>query len=165
MRRRLGALALLAVLAVGACDQRHDGAQPRNDANTSVFRHALSEDLSGEYRPVAPDSAGVVSLFIGQGSAFAAWEAGDRGASPLILTLATAEGEKTVLPIRYQITDDAVRMTGATATGEVQLDARIDQGALATARRNLGDRTVVISGTVQIDGRRAPLALTAWSGD
>ncbi|GAW40040.1 hypothetical protein SH203_00428 [Brevundimonas sp. SH203] len=165
MSRRLGVVALLAVLAVGACDQRVERGRPANDAKTTAFRHALSGDVSGEYRPAQPDGSGVVSLFIGQTAAFEAWEAGDRGAPPLILTLAGPQGEVRVLPIRYQITDDAVRMTGATAGGEVRFEARIDQDALATARRNLGDRTVVISGTVQVDGRRAPVALTAWNGD
>jgi hypothetical protein len=47
----------------------------------------------------------------------------------------------------------------------VTLNARLDQGALATARRNLGDQTPVIEGTLSVGGRSAPVRLTLWAGD
>ena len=165
MRRLLGAVAVLGLLAVGACDRREDHARPHSGGQTAVFRHDLSGDVSGEYRPAAADEAAVASLFIGQKAAFAAWEGGDRSAPPLILTLNGPQGQERVLPETYRVADASVRMTGSTPEGRIELEARIDQDALATARRNLGDRTVVISGTVQSGGRRAPIALTAWNGD
>ena len=121
-------------------------ARPHSGGQTAVFRHDLSGDVSGEYRPAAADEAAVASLFIGQKAAFAAWEGGDRSAPPLILTLNGPQGEERVLPETYRVTDASVRMTGATREGRIELEARIDQDALATARRNLGDRTVVIRG-------------------
>jgi hypothetical protein len=45
------------------------------------------------------------------------------------------------------------------------ISSPIDQDALATARRNLGDHAVVISGTLQVGDKREPIALTAWDGD
>ncbi len=165
MRRLLGAVAVLGLLAVGACDRREDPARPQSGAETAVFRHDLSGDVSGEYRPAAADESAVASLFIGQKAAFAAWEGGDRSAPPMILTLNGPQGEVRVLPETYRVTDASIQMTGATPHGPIELEARIDQDALATARRNLGDRTVVISGSVQSGGRRAPIALTAWNGD
>ncbi|WP_312598757.1 hypothetical protein [Brevundimonas sp.] len=165
MRRLLGAVTVLGLLAVGPCERREDHARPQSSRDSVVFRHDLTGDVSGEYRPTEATGPAVASLFIGQATAFAAWEAGDRRAPPLILTLNAPEGEVRVLPETYRITDASVRMTGATPEGQVELEARIDQGALATARRNLGDRTVVISGTVQAGGRRSPVALTAWNGD
>ena len=164
MRRLLATVAVLALVAVGACERREDHPRPQGGGDPAVFRHDLSGDMSGEYRPTEAAGSAVASLFIGQETAFAAWEAGDRSAPPLILMLNGPQGEMRVLPETYRITDAAVR-TGVTPQGQVEIEARIDQGALATARRNLGDRTVVISGTVQAGGRRSPVALTAWNGD
>lgn len=162
MSRRSGVILLLGLLTLAGCERRDAAPQAEPQAVTA-FRHQLSGDVSGEYRPASAGGA-VVSLFIGQGAAFDAWEAGRRDAPPLILTLMAPEGEVRVIPQTYVVDDQTVRMSGVTADGEVQLQARIDQGALATARRNLGDRTVVISGVVRIDGQSQTLALTPWSG-
>ncbi len=71
-----------------------------------------------------------------------------------------------VTPDAYAITDDTVQMTGsAPGGGVVRLQGRIDQGALATARRNLGDQTPVITGTVSVDGQSTAFALGWWGGD
>ena len=164
MRFRLGAALAFALLAVGACERGDDRSPSRIGAETEAFRHELSDDVSGEYRPVA-DGGPVKSLFIGQTSAFEAWEAGNRAASPLILTLTGRNGEMRVAPRTYLVTDDGVRMAGATPDGDVTFRARIDQDALATARRNLGDHAVVISGTLQVGDKREPIALAAWDGD
>lgn len=164
MRRRFAAAVLFGLLGLGACERRQHHAPAPSRVEPAAFRHDLSGDISGEYRPVEPEG-GVASLFIGQKAAFAAWEAGERSASPLILTLKGSQGEIRVLPQTYDVTDTSVRMTGSAPSGQMSLEARIDQDALATARRNLGDRSVVLSGTVQEGGRRTPIALTAWYGD
>ena len=161
MRRRLVAIAVMGLLALSACERR-EAAAPTPE--TARFSHRLGADISGDYRPVGEGSSQVASLFVGQATAFTAWEAGQGGPPPLILTLTAPQGEVRVTPRTYVVDDQTVRMTGATPDGEVQLQARIDQGALATARRNLGDRTVVISGAVWIDGQSQTLALTPWSG-
>lgn len=172
MRRLSGVLICLAALA--GCEGR-EGAG-RRGAETSerparveaAFRHQLTGDVSGQYRPVSGegDPGDVDELFVGQIAAFEAWEQGARGPAPLILTLAGAEGPTPVLLQTYQIADERLRMTGTSARGEaVRLDLRIDQGALATARRNLGDRTAVMTGAVQVGGRRLPVSLTWWNGD
>ena len=108
----------------------------------------------------------VASLFIGQDEAFAAWEGGSRASPPLILSLTGPQGEATVLPDAYVVTEDRVQMRGsAPGVGPVGLSARIDQGALATARRNLGDQTPVVTGTVSVNGRRTSFMLSWWGGD
>jgi hypothetical protein len=100
----------------------------------------------------------LAGLFVGQIAAFEAWERGSRAGAPLILTLAGSDGSPPVSLQAYEITDDRLRMTGTAARGEaVRLDLRIDQGALATARRNLGDQTPVMSGAVQVGDRRFPV--------
>ena len=53
----------------------------------------------------------------------------------------------------------------APGLGPVELSARIDQGALATARRNLGDQMPVVTGTVSVNGRPTPFMLSWWGGD
>lgn len=108
----------------------------------------------------------VASLFIGQDGAFTAWEAGSQASPPLILSLTGPQGEARVLPDAYVVTDDRIQMRGsAPGMGPVELSARIDQGALATARRNLGDQTPVVTGTVSVNGRRTPFTLSWWGGD
>lgn len=164
MRRRLGLMIVAGVLALSGCE-RNDAPSPAPE--TARFSHRLSDDISGEYRPVgAGEDSTVASLFVGQETAFAAWEAGQRGASPLILSLAGPQGERRVAVEAYAITDGDVQMTAITPDGgDVRLQARIDQGALATARRNLGDQTPVIVGTVSVDGKRTPFSLGRWGGD
>lgn len=161
--RRLLVCGLLGLAALAGCERRE--AAP---VEASAFRHRLSGDVSGDYRPVNAETGDrrVESLFIGQTTVFDAWEAGRRDASPLILTLTGPEGATQILPSRYEMTDETLHMVGTLPDGgETTLDARIDQGALATARRNLGDRTPVISGAVTVQGRRLPFSLTWWNGD
>ena len=164
MRVRLAAIPAFAVLALSACERR-ETATPAPEVAT--FSHRLSGDISGEYRPIDDDvGQPVTSLFIGQDEAFAAWEAGRRGPPPLILSLSGPQGEVRVTPETYVVTDGAVQMRGlAPDGGIVQLQGRIDQGALATARRNLGDQTPVIVGALEKDGRRTAFTLGWWGGD
>ena len=163
MNRRLGAIIVMGLLVLSACERREADAPP---PETARFSHRLSADISGDYRPVGPNSGQVTSLFVGQEAAFTAWEAGRGGAPPLILSLDGPQGPMRVTPDAYAITDDTVQMTGsAPGGGVVRLQGRIDQGALATARRNLGYQTPVITGTVSVDGQRTAFTLSWWGGD
>lgn len=170
--RRLGGI-LLCIAALAACEGRESGVRRGTETAErapveAAFRHHLSGDVSGQYRPVGGGAARgeLAGLFVGQIAAFEAWERGSRAGAPLILTLAGSDGSPPVSLQAYEITDDRLRMTGTAARGEaVRLDLRIDQGALATARRNLGDQTPVMSGAVQVGDRRFPVSLTWWNGD
>lgn len=166
MRRALVAV-VAGMLVLSGCDRRETSETP-DTATASAFRHRLSADVSGEYRPVV-EGAGVwrvQSLFVGQESAFLAWEAGDRSAPPLILMLTGPDGTMRVTPDAYIVSDDSVRFSGRAANGDaVTVQARLDQGALATARRNLGDQTPVITGTAAVAGQGVPLSLARWGGD
>lgn len=168
--RRLVLVLTTATLALAACERRGPsedsiGAPP---AASPVFRHRWSGDVSGGYRPVV-DNAGawrIVDLYVGQESAFRAWEAGDRDVSPLVLTLRGADGEARITPTAYQAQDGTLRFEGdSERTGPVIFEGRLDPGALATARRNLGDRTVVVTGTLTVNGDRQAVALGWWGGD
>lgn len=153
----------MGVLALSACERREAAAPTPEVAR---FSHRLSADISGDYRPVGEGSSQVASLFVGQAAAFTAWEVGQSSAPPLILSLTGPQGPMRVSPDTYAITDDTVQVTGsAPGGGVVRLQGRIDQGALATARRNLGDQTPVITGTVSVDGQRTPFTLSWWGGD
>ena len=163
MRRRLGAIVVMGLLALSACERR-EAAEPTPE--TARFSHRLSADISGDYRPVGQGSSQEASLFVGQATAFTAWEAGQGSSPPLILSLVGPQGAMRVNPDAYAIADNTVQMTGsAPGGGVVRLQGRIDQGALATARRNLGDQTPVITGTVSVDGQRTAFALSWWGGD
>lgn len=165
MRRRV--LIAAACLALASCERA--AAPSHQAAGGEAFRHALSEDVSGEYRPVAPvqiDGLALESVFIGQPSALEAWEQGRGGSAPVIVSLRTREGVIRVGPEAYQVTDEAIRFRGLGGRGvTVTLTGRLDQGALATARRNLGDQTPVIQGALSIGGQSAPVRLTLWGGD
>ena len=158
-------VAVAGLLSLAACERR-DAATPTPTRETA-FQHRLSGDISGDYRPTGEASIQpVASLFIGQDEAFAAWEGGSRASPPLILSLTGPQGEARVLPDAFVVTDDRIQMRGsAPGMGPVELSARIDHGALATARRNLGDQTPVVTGTVSVNGRRTPFTLSWWGGD
>jgi hypothetical protein len=72
-----------------------------------------------------------------------------------------------VLPTVYAVDDVQLRFEGSSPElGRVIFDGRMDQGALATSRRNLGDEGVVMTGSLKI-GDAAPQAvrLRWWMGD
>ncbi|MDO9607571.1 MAG: hypothetical protein Q7J26_03540 [Brevundimonas sp.] len=170
MIRRFLLPTLVCLAALAGCERRE--AEPESTASAPVapaaFQHRLEGDISGDYRPVSEPTQAwrVESLFIGQASALAAWEAGQRGTAPLILTLSGPEGTVQVAPRAYDLTDQSLHFVGETPDGQpTTLDARIDPGALATARRNLGDRTPVITGAVTVKGQRVPFSLGWWNGD
>ena len=168
--RRLLVPALICVAALAGCERREarpeaPASAPKSEAD---FRHRLEGDVSGDYRPVAETAKAwrVDSLFIGQASAFEAWEGGRCDVSPLILTLTGPDGAVTFAPRAYDLTDARLTLIGVAPDGrEARLEARIDAGALATARRNLGDQTPVITGAVTVGGRRLPVSLGWWNGD
>ena len=161
-------MALAAVACLTACD-RQSGTEPSKAADAPAFSHALAADISGEYRPVEPVRLGdatLESLFIGQASAFDAWEQGRGGSAPLVLVFASADGSRGVGPESYRVTDEMVRFRGQAGPDlSVRFEGRLDQGALATARRNLGDQTVVIEGRLIVGDERTPIRLTLWGGD
>jgi len=167
---RLLVCGVLGLAVLAGCERREtpQSHETPSAASSQASQHRLSGDISGDYRPVDALSSDwrVEGLFIGQMAAFEAWEAGRRDAAPLILTLSGPQGTSQVLPTRYDLTDDALHLVGTLpGGGEVTLDARIDQGALATARRNLGDRTPVVTGAASVEGRRLPFSLGWWNGD
>jgi hypothetical protein len=168
--RRLFLPVLIGLAVLAGCERRE--ARPEAPASAPAreadVRHRLEGDISGDYRPVAETAQAwrVESLFIGQASAFEAWEGGRREASPLILTLSGPDGAVTFAPRVYDLTDDSLHLVGVGPDGaEATLDARIDPGALATARRNLGDHSPVIAGAVTVKGERVPFSLGWWNGD
>ena len=158
-------VAVAGFLSLAACERR-DAATPTSTPEPT-FQHRLSGDISGDYRPTGEASIQpVASLFIGQDEAFAAWEGGSRASPPLILSLTVPQGEARVLLSAYVVTDDRIQMRGSVpGLGPVELSGRIDQGALATARRNLGDQTPVVTGTISVNGLRTPFTLSWWGGD
>ncbi|WP_395943830.1 hypothetical protein [Brevundimonas sp.] len=169
--RRLLVPAMVCLAALAGCERPEATSSPESPAAPAAearFRHRLGGDISGDYRPTGDPSGAwrVDGLFIGQVSAFDAWAAGRRDASPLILTLSGPSGKVQVLPRAYDLTDQTLHMVGAMPDGtNVTLDARIDQGALATARRNLGDRTPVVVGAATVGEQRLSFSLGWWNGD
>lgn len=179
--RFLVGAALLATVALAACERTSAPA----DAPAPAFRHAATADLSGYYRPAAPVSVGRWSLdhlFVGPASEFAAWEGGSRSETfgPVMLQFDDASSPMAptdlgeahsitvrVLPIRYEVTDTAVSFEGRSPElGRVAFDGRLDPDALATAKRNLGDDGVVMTGTLTAGGQTVRgVRLRWWMGD
>lgn len=153
-------------LAVAACDRAGEPAPA-----AAAFSYAATADLSGYYRPVTPVRVGdwsLDSLFLGQPAAFEGYEGGTDG--PLVMRFLAANdagGAARVLPTRYSVTDTAVRFEGQSpGLGRVTFDGRLDQGALATARRNLGGDSAVLTGTLTAGGQTVRnVRLTWWMGD
>ena len=174
--------AILAALAVAACDRT---SAPAGAPEPAAFSHAATADISGYYLPVAPVRIGQWSLdhlFVGQAQEFESWEGGSRSetfapvmlqfddaASPMVETeLGEAHSVTArVLPTRYEVTDSAVRFEGESPElGRVRFEGQLDQGALATARRNLGGDSVVLMGSLTAAGQTVRgVRLTWWMGD
>lgn len=168
-------VAMGSALALAGCDlfetssakRAENGERPAASEAASAFRHSQVEDVSGFYTPVAETGEGegrLLLVFIGQTPDFGAWETGPRdgGFAPVILEFA---GGQRVLPERYEVTDSRVRFWGTSeALGRVTLDARLDGGALALARRNLGtDEEPTMEGTLTVGGRSYGGVKFAWS--
>jgi hypothetical protein len=174
--------AVFAVLAAAACDRP---AEPADAPAAHAFTYAATSDVSGYYKPVSEVRIGQWKLdhvFVGQSAEFRSWtgtnldatyspvmvELSD-GASPMI---GTEQGPVHSLMVRvhstrYAVTDDRIEFEGTSPdTGEVRFEGRIDQGALATARRNLGDEGVVVTGTLTVGNQSVrDVKLRWWIGD
>ena len=183
MRTRIGvAAALLTTLLLGACERM---AAPSDAIPPASFSHATTADISGYYMPVEPVRIGrwrLDHIFVGQAPEFEAWEDGVRrdAFAPLMVqfadatspTAATGPGQAhsvtaRVLPTRYEVTDMTVSFEGQSPQlGKVSFTARLDPGALATAKRNLGGDGVVMTGALTAGGQTVrDVRLRWWMGD
>lgn len=193
MRHFAGVVLLTGLFAVTACDDvkptpASAPAEGKSVASApAAFSHATQGDLSGYYLPTSEVSAGKYRLthaFLGQSQEFASWEAGQKSStfapvmfefddtsSPMVSNELGGEGHSVtvrVLPSTYAVTDDSVRFAGTSPeVGEVTFSGRVDQGALATARRNLGGgEAPVLTGTLHAGGRTfSGLKFTWFGGD
>lgn len=188
---RAGALAILLALTgcenAGAPDKPSAAPESPTGSGSLVagnaFVHSAQADLSGYYLPVSDVAIGSLRLdhiFLGQAFEFEAWESGETSLTfaPVMLQfddvsspmVATELGEAhsvsvRVLPTRYSVTEDAIRFAGRSdELGSVSFNARLDQDALATARRNLGDEGAVLTGTLVVGGRRFDNVRFRWYG-
>lgn len=181
MRPSICLAACLVILA--SCDRPSPDRSEAPDA--TAFSYTATVDLSGYYLPVSDLRPGVWSLshvFIGQPAEFSAWPSGQRDATfaPVMLQfddatspmVQTELGEahsivERVLPTSYSVSDGRIRFDGESAKlGTVRFDGRLDPGALATARRNLGDDGTVLTGQLTIgDLPPRTVSLRWWMGD
>jgi len=182
----------IAALALAGCEPPLEPADA-TAANESVdtaslpegFSSNIPDDVSGFYMPtieVRQGSWRLDHVFMGRAEDFSAWEAGTREGqfAPVMLefvdesspTVETELGEVhtgrvRVLPRFYSVENGLLRFVGVSeALGVVQLDARLNDEALATARRNLGAEGAVLNGTLTL-GQGAPQAVGFrwWAGD
>lgn len=184
--KRLSLVLAGAVLALAACDAPMPGSAPSSETKVTqpAFVHTLSGDVSGYFIPLWPIAVGdwrLHHLFLGQPADFTAWEGGDKSGpfAPVMIEFENTAGtpvqselgeslpRSRVLPSTYQVTDGRVRFSGRSADlGEVSFDGRLDQDALATARRNLGDEGRVVSGTLKVGDRTFDgVQMRWWAGD
>lgn len=176
-------LVATASLVAASCDQGSPAKGP--PVPGAAFKHATTADVSGYYMPLSEARVGdwaLDHLFLGQTSEFSAWEAGQRSeifapvmlqfdnlASPMVQTeLGEARSiTSRVLPSFYSVSDARVQFEGRSPElGRVSFDGRMDPGALATARRNLGDEGAVVVGDLIVGGRTVRgVRLRWWAGD
>ncbi|MDO9587925.1 MAG: hypothetical protein Q8R45_10445 [Brevundimonas sp.] len=180
MRRSICLAACLAILA--SCER---SPEPSEAPATAAFSYTATADLSGYYLPLSEARIGPWSLdhvFVGQPAEFDAWRSGQRGStfapvmlqfddvtSPMVRT-EIGEGHSVVervLPTAYSVSDGRIRFEGRSARlGTVTFDGRLDAGALATARRNLGDEGAVVTGALTVDDLPPrTVRLRWWMGD
>ena len=190
MRTKFLAVAgLTAMLAVASCDrpdaQGEAPSAPAPAAPATTFSHSMSADLSGYYMPANEVRIGKWSfdhIFVGQTQDFEAWEGGTRSetfgpvmvqfddvTSPMVETEIGEARSITarVLPSTYSVTDNRISFEGRSAElGAVRFEGALDPGALATARRNLGDEGVVVTGQLTVgDAPAQNVQLRWWGGD
>ncbi len=107
----------------------------------------------------------VADLFVGQAQDFVDWEEGKRRhLRPGHAGVLPARRPR-VLPDSYSVSDGRIRMTGQSAKmGRISADLRLNAGALATARRNLGpDQDAAMEGVVVAGGQTYSGVKFAWS--
>lgn len=164
-------LAAALTLTVAACDR---GAAPDKTAQATAFKHDLPEDVSGYYIPTTAVQVGewrLHHLFLGQVPDFMAWRDGQRTAGFAPIMMEFEAGDKArrtrLIPTAYDVTEDRVRFEATSRElGAVSFDGRLDQDALAKARRNLGDQGVVLKGTLKVGGRTFDgVSMRWWAGD
>ena len=188
MRLARFALPLAVVLSAVACDRPTppaDAAKPPAAPTARAFSYAATSDLSGYYMPAGDVRIGKWSfdhMFVGQAQEFEAWEGGSRSGTfgPVMLqfddvTSPMVESEigearsitARVLPTAYSVTENRVTFEGrSTELGAVRFEGALDPGALATARRNLGDEGVVVTGRLTVgDAPAQNVRLRWWGGD
>lgn len=176
------------VLAAAACDRPAEPAEaPAAPATPAAraFSYAGTTDLSGFYLPPEEVRIGKWSfdhIFVGQAAEFQAWTGVETGTTfaPVMIefsdvTSPMVQGDigesrsitARVLPTRYAVSDDRIEFEGTVPeVGAVRFEGRIDQGALATSRRNLGDEGVVVTGTLTAAGQTLrDVKLRWWMGD
>lgn len=188
MRNLIGlAVGLLFLTSCDRPDGPAEAPAAAPPAAAVAFSHNMSSDLSGYYLPAGDVRIGKWSfdhLFVGQAQEFQAWEGGSRSgtfgpvmlqfddtSSPMIADkfggsvahIVTAR----VLPVAYSVTDNRISFEGRSPElGAVRFDGVLDPGALATARRNLGDEGVVVTGTLTVgDDPAQNVRLRWWGGD
>ena len=172
MKRGLIAAVLLAgVVGLAACDR---GATPDKTSQVAAFKHDLPEDVSGYYIPTTAVQVGdwrLHHLFMGQVPDFMSWRDGQRTAGFAPIMMEFEAGDKArrtrLIPTAYDVTEDRVRFQATSRElGAVSFDGRLDQDALAKARRNLGDQGVVLKGTLKVGGRTFDgVSMRWWAGD
>lgn len=164
-------LAAALALTVAACDR---GAAPDKTAQATAFKHDLPEDVSGYYIPTTAVQVGdwrLHHLFLGQVPDFMAWRDGQRTAGFAPIMMEFEAGDKTrrtrLIPTAYDVTEDRVRFEATSRElGAVSFDGRLDQDALAKARRNLGNQGVVLKGTLKVGDRTFDgVSMRWWAGD
>lgn len=164
-------LAAALALTVAACDR---GAAPDKTAQATAFKHDLPEDVSGYYIPTTAVQVGdwrLHHLFLGQVPDFMAWRDGQRTAGFAPIMMEFEAGDKArrtrLIPTAYDVTENRVRFEATSRElGAVSFDGRLDQDALAKARRNLGDQGVVLKGTLKVGGRTFDgVSMRWWAGD
>ncbi len=164
-------LAAALTLTVAACDR---GAAPDKTVQATAFKHDLPEDVSGYYIPTTAVQVGdwrLHHLFLGQVPDFMAWRDGQRTAGFAPIMMEFEAGDKArrtrLIPTAYDVTEDRVRFEATSRElGAVSFDGRLDQDALAKARRNLGDQGVVLKGTLKVGGRTFDgVSMRWWAGD
>lgn len=182
---RFAAAAIVALATVLSSCERAERPTEATTPETGAFAYAATSDLSGYYVPASEVRIGnwrLDHVFTGQTAQFRSWAEGDRPATfaPVMLQfedvtspmVATEIGEARsvtarVLPTRYAVSDDGVSFEGTSPElGRVGFEGQLDPGALATARRNLGDEGVVMTGTLTVGGQTVRnVQLRWWMGD
>lgn len=173
--------ALAGVLALAACDRGAKTPEPASASKAAAFKHDLPEDVSGYYLPteeVRVDNWRLHRVFMGQVPDFIAWEGGERrsGYAPVMIEFEDMVGPPLesgnrrrlrLIPAAYDVTEERVGVQALSGgLGAVSFDGKLDQGALATARRNLGDEGVVLKGTLKVGNRTFNnVSMRWWAGD
>lgn len=179
--RFAGVAALSGLMALTACDRAAKTPEPAAASRAAAFVHDLPEDVSGYYVPteaVRVDNWRLHHVFMGQVPDFIAWQSGERpsGFAPVMIEFEDMVGPPLesgnrrrlrLIPASYDVTENRVRIQALSGgLGAVSFDGKLDQGALATARRNLGDKGVVLKGTLKVGNRTFNnVSMRWWAGD